>query len=211
MEKTGLFSILSFFCIHATMFLPADSELHLWIIWHFFWQQELGGNFKAPFPDKHDYQYLNTLPIFQKLLVLVRGCTGAGLSCCAFFFEFPQAPKERIQCVLHFTLRELLGVTRFWWSLLPLTTVNTGPVLVNNDKNTRALIHKLTLQSNYRDRRKICTSLCTRICSSIPRGRTVVLRFILPYNLSFLWQREILRLIRKNLLGRDLKSADSSC
>lgn len=144
-KKRGCF--LFFFCIHATMFLPADSELHLWIIWHFFWQQELGGNFKAPFPDKHDYQYLNTLPIFQKLLVLVRGCTGAGLSCCAFFFEFPRAPKERIQCVLHFTLRELLWVTRFWWSLLPLTT-NTGPVLVNNDKNTRALIHKLTLQSN---------------------------------------------------------------
>lgn len=64
---------------------------------------------------------------FKKLLVLVRGCTGAGLSCCAFFSEFPRAPKERIQCVLHFTLRELLGVTRFWWSLLPLTT-NTGPV-----------------------------------------------------------------------------------
>lgn len=133
----------SFFCIHATMFLPVDSELHLWIIWHFFWQQELGRNFKAPFPEKHDYQYLNTLLIFQKLLVLVRGCTGAGLSCCAF----PRAPKERIQCVLHFILRELLGVTHFWWSLLPLTT-NTGPVLVNNDKNTRALIHKLTLQSN---------------------------------------------------------------
>ncbi len=143
------------FHIHATMFLPADSELHLWIIWHFFWQQELGGNFKASFSDKHEYQYLNMLPIFQKLLFLVRGCTGAGLS--AFFFEFPRGRNS--MRVAFYSARS--GI---WNSLLMKFTsfdCEDRPVLVNNDKNTRALIHKLTRQSNVplRDRCKICTSL----------------------------------------------------
>ncbi len=182
------------FCshIHATMFLPADSELHLWIIW----QQELGGNCKASFSDKHEYQYLNTLPIFQKLLFLVRGCR---VGC--FLFRIPSREEFNVCCILFCT-------ECIWNSLLmKFTSFDCGdrPILVNNDKNMRASIHTLTRQSNapLRDRRKICTSLFS--------GRAVDLRFTLPYNLSFLCQCEILRLIRKNLLGRDLKSADSSC
>ncbi len=83
------------FCshIHATMFLPADSELHLWIIWHFFWQQELGGNCKASFSDKHEYQYLNTLPIF-----LVRGCR---VGC--FLFRIPSREEFNVCCILFCT------------------------------------------------------------------------------------------------------------
>lgn len=83
------------FHIHANMFLPADSELHLWIIWHFFWQQELCGNFKASFSDKHEYQYLNTLPIFQKLIFLMHW---SRVEC--FLFQTPSREEFNVCCIL---------------------------------------------------------------------------------------------------------------
>lgn len=84
--------------VFASMFLPVDSELHLWIIWHFFFLTNKSRVEISRLLDKHEYQYLNTLPIFQKLANALEQGWVVVLS------FFPRIPSGE-ECVLHFILR----------------------------------------------------------------------------------------------------------
>lgn len=80
-----------------------------------------------------------------------------------FLFRIPSSPKGNNSMRLAFYSAR----SGIWYSLLKKFTsldYKYRPVLVNNDETARALIHKLTRQSNVhlRDRCKICTSLCAR-------------------------------------------------
>lgn len=89
--------------VFASMFLPVDSELHLWIIWHFFWQTRAGWKFQGPFSWQARISIFEYAADFSKTSGSRMHWSRVELLC--FLFFPPNPLRERIECVLHFILR----------------------------------------------------------------------------------------------------------
>lgn len=108
--------------VFASMFLPVDSELHLWIIWHFFlWQTRAGWKFQG-FLTSTNINIWIRCRFFKNLRM---HWSRVELLCFLFFLESPQGKNA---CCISFCEE---------WRLMKFTSLHYKyrPILVNNDQH----------------------------------------------------------------------------